>query len=169
MPAAVQVRGDAAGSADAAGHAGQLPYALPVLLHQHAVVVEAPARQAQRDALLDEEAPAGAPLADDSLQLRQRHLARGNNLPALAAALNIVEALPLFEPFDPQNAASACTVNRLHIDHRACFQHPQQVRRRLVEQRLGHMLTEAALLGKGLVDRPFVAQRTVQKGQMIVA
>ncbi|MNP09630.1 hypothetical protein D3C76_1017440 [compost metagenome] len=146
MAAAVQVRGDAAGGADAASDAGQLPYALPVLLHQHAVVMEAPARQAQRDTLLDEETSAGAPLADNGLQLRQRHLARRDDLPVLAAALNIVETLPLFEPFDPQNAASARTVNRLHIDDRARFKHPQQVGRRLVEQRLGHMLAEAGPL-----------------------
>lgn len=168
MPAAMEVRGDAAGGAHPAGHAGELPVALAVLLHQHPVVVEPAAGQPQRDALLHEEFTADAPLADDGLQPVQRHLARGDDLAALAASLNIEEGLAFPLPLNPQDAASACAVNRLHIDDRAGFQHPVQVGRGLVEECLRHMGPEAAPLGEGLMYRPFIAQRAVQEGQMVV-
>ncbi|MNI22187.1 hypothetical protein D3C73_757390 [compost metagenome] len=132
VAAAVQIGGDAAGGAHAAGHAGQLPYALTVLLHQHAVVVVASAGQAQRDTLLHQEPPAEAPLAHNGLQAGERNLAGGDDLPALAASLDIVERLAFLQPLNPQDAAPACSAGRLDIDDRTGFQYPVQIGGRLV-------------------------------------
>lgn len=132
MAPAVEVRGDAAGSAYPAGHAGEFPGTLAVLLHEHPVIVEPAARQAQRDALLDQEPAAQAPLADDGLQSVQRYLAGRDDLPALAASLNIVEGFTLTLPFDPQDTASAGAVDRLDVNDRTELQHPVQIRGRLI-------------------------------------
>lgn len=132
MPAAMKVRGDAAGSTYPAGHAGEFPDALAVLLHEHPVVMEPSAGQAQRDALLDEEPSAEAPLTHDRLQAVQRHLAGRDDLPALAAPLDIVEGLAIPLPFYPQDAAAAGAVDRLDVDDRTELQHPVEIGGRLI-------------------------------------
>lgn len=92
----------------------------------------ASAGQAQRDALLDQEASAEAPLAHNGLQTGERHLAGGNNLPVLAASLDIEELLAVPLPFNPQDAAPTGAVDRFDVDNRAEFQHPVQIGGRLI-------------------------------------
>ncbi|MMZ63876.1 hypothetical protein D1872_261620 [compost metagenome] len=114
MAPAMKVRGYAARRSDSAGASGDFPFAAPIFLYKHSVVMNSAVRKFNLNSLLRQETAASFPVQQKSAKSRFMKLLGWNDAPVLFTSLNKVHIIAQF--LNTNNSAASSSIDRLHID-----------------------------------------------------